>query len=120
MSEKDDRGGIRAVLLRMMGLTESQEDQSEEHAEDESVESLQERISALTGQVQDLQDLTKLLAMNQAQLAADMYVIYNQVKDMSGNSSELDVHTDSSPAPLSAPGSNHRKRRGGGSGGMVN
>lgn len=120
MSEKYDRSRIRAVLLRMIGLTESQEIQSEDSSANDSVEALHQRISDLNEQIQDLQDLTKMLAMNQAQLASDMYVIYNQVKDLSGSSNEIDTQTDSSSTAFSASASTHRKRRGGGSGGMIN
>jgi hypothetical protein len=121
MSEKDDRGGIRAALLRMVGLTESQEVESSDNNDDESSESLQQRVADLTGLVQDLQDLTKLLAMNQAQLASDMYTIYSQVKELAGGTHDsTESHSDSQTASFISTGKSPRKPRGGGSGGMVN
>jgi len=77
-------------------------------------------------EVQELRDLTKMLAINQAQLASDVYVIYTQVKNLRDGTSlpdeiesEIGEDEDLSDSPSEWTNIIRTGRRGG-TGGMIN
>jgi len=87
MSDSENPTSIREALFRLLGLADPSDDEPPSQAsiaEDVDVMSLHRKISELTDQVRDLQGLTKMLAVNQAQLASDVYVIYTQVRESIG------------------------------------
>lgn len=85
MSDNDNSKSIRDALFRLLGLTDP-DDQSHQGSftGEADIRSLSRKISELTDQVRDLQGLTKILAVNQAQLASDVYIIYTRVKETIG------------------------------------
>ena len=97
MSDSDNPTSIREALFRLLGLAEPCDETPSQAstAEDVDVMSLHRKISELTDQVKDLQGLTKMLAVNQAQLASDVYVIYTQVRESIG-AEEDDAASDRS------------------------
>jgi len=121
MSDSENPTSMRAALFRLLGLTDPEDnDQSQQSTTGEvDVKSLHRKISELTDQVRDLQDLTKLLAVNQAQLASDVYVIYTQVRESLGSeeeSSPVDRIRAESSVALWRPHTSGS----GGTGGMLN
>lgn len=120
MSEKYNKTGITSTLLQLLGIEDNTSQNLEVSKDDDKFEFLIQRIDDLSEQVQTLQGLTKLLAMNQTQLASDMYTIYSQVKDLSASDLEVsDSQSDSASTSFSPIGKPTRGRRGG-SGGMIN
>jgi len=122
MSDSDNPTSIREALFRLLGLTDADDTSvpSQEASQDVGdVVLLRRKISELSDQVRDLQDLTKLLAVNQAQLASDVYVIYTQVKETLGSeeeSSPVDRIRAESSVSLWRPHTSGS----GGTGGMLN
>jgi len=125
MSERESR--VRHTLLRMLGIEprvlESHDVIRDLIDENERLRVLFEKSSQ---EVQELRDLTKMLAINQAQLASDVYVIYTQVKNLRDGTSlpgeiesEIGEDEDLSDSPSEWTNIIRTGRRGG-TGGMIN
>jgi hypothetical protein len=122
MSDSDNPTSIREALFRLLGLTDPDDDEPPSQTstvEDVDVRSLHRKISDLTDQVRDLQGLTKMLAVNQAQLASDVYVIYTQVRETIGAEED---ETASDRSLVDSPSNLWRAHTSGssGTGGMIN
>ena len=125
MSERELR--VRHTLLRLLGIEprvlESHDVIRDLIDENERLRVLFEKSSQ---EVQELRDLTKMLAINQAQLASDVYVIYTQVKNLRDGTSlpdeiesEMGEDEDLSDSPSEWTNIIRTGRRGG-TGGMIN
>jgi predicted nuclease with TOPRIM domain len=125
MSERESR--VRHTLLRLLGIEprvlESHDVIRDLIDENERLRVLFEKSSQ---EVQELRDLTKMLAINQAQLASDVYVIYTQVKNLRDGTSlpdeiesEIGEDEDLSDSPSEWTNIIRTGRRGG-TGGMIN
>lgn len=125
MSERESR--VRHTLLRLLGIEprvlESHDVIRDLIDENERLRVLFEKSSQ---EVQELRDLTKMLAINQAQLASDVYVIYTQVKNLRDGTSlpdeiesEIGEDEDLSDSPSEWTNIIRTGHRGG-TGGMIN
>lgn len=125
MSERESR--VRHTLLRLLGIEpkvlESHDVIRDLIDENQRLRVLFEKSSR---EVQELRDVTKMLAINQAQLASDVYVIYTQVKHLRDGTSlpdeiesEIGEDEDLSDSPAEWKNIVRTGRRGG-TGGMIN
>lgn len=125
MSQNNKLELLKRVLIKTIetisAYSQTRKNSFDNSSNDSKNKLIYSQVLDLTAQVQELQDLTKLLAMNQTQLAADMYSLYSQVKESISMSDDTEnAHIEPDSPHIDIPKKNRRHGHGGGTGGMIN